>query len=149
MVMGGAGDRVGGRSMEFRVLGSVEFLVDGRTVPIGHPRQRSVLAVLLAEANRPVLVEQLIDRVWGEDPPTNVRNVLSGYVTRLRGVINSALGGAEVTLSRRSGGYALDVDPARVDLHRFRDLVARARTVEDIEAAELLAEALELWRGPA
>ena len=128
--------------MEFHVLGPVEFVVAGRVVPTGHPRQRCVLAVLLAEANRTVLTEQLIDRVWGEDPPNRVRNVLSGYITRLRTVIS----GPEVTLERCPGGYAVSVDPDRVDMHRFRDLVGRARPVED---PVLLTEALGLWRGPA
>ncbi|MFC0438728.1 BTAD domain-containing putative transcriptional regulator [Kutzneria buriramensis] len=128
--------------MEFHVLGPVEFVVAGRVVPTGHPRQRCVLAVLLAEANRTVLTEQLIDRVWGEDPPNRVRNVLSGYITRLRTVI----AGPGVALERCPGGYAVSVDPDLVDMHRFRDLVGRARLAED---PALLTEALGLWRGPA
>jgi DNA-binding SARP family transcriptional activator len=128
--------------MEFRVLGPVEFVVAGRVVPTGHPRQRCVLAVLLAEANRTVLTEQLIDRVWGEDPPNRARNVLSGYITRLRMVIT----GPGVALERCPGGYTVSVDPDAVDMHRFRDLVGRARPAED---PALLAEALGLWRGPA
>ncbi|MBB5897422.1 AfsR/SARP family transcriptional regulator [Kutzneria kofuensis] len=124
------------------MLGPVEFVVAGRVVPTGHPRQRCVLAVLLAEANRTVLTEQLIDRVWGDDPPNRVRNVLSGYITRLRAVIS----GPSVALERCPGGYAVSVDPNAIDMHRFRDLVGRARPAED---PALLTEALGLWRGPA
>ncbi|MEU5259666.1 BTAD domain-containing putative transcriptional regulator [Amycolatopsis sp. NPDC021455] len=124
------------------MLGPVEFVVDGRVVPTGHPRQRCVLAVLLTEVNRTVLTEQLIDRVWGENPPNRVRNVLSGYITRLRTVLSAA----GTPLDRRPGGYALSADPALIDLHRFRDLVGRGRAAED---PGLLAEALALWRGPA
>jgi DNA-binding SARP family transcriptional activator/Tfp pilus assembly protein PilF len=128
--------------MEFRVLGPVEFVVAGRVVPAGHPRQRCVLAVLLIEVNRTVPTEQLIDRVWGENPPNRVRNVLSGYITRLRTVISAG----ETSLDRRPGGYALSADPGLIDLHRFRDLVTRGRAAQD---PELLSEALQLWRGHA
>jgi DNA-binding SARP family transcriptional activator/Tfp pilus assembly protein PilF len=135
--------------MQFRVLGPVELAADGQPVPIGYPRQRCVLAVLLAEANRPVLAEHLIDRVWGDAPPDNVRNVLSGYITRLRQVIRQADRNGTVTLRRQSRGYVIEVDPARVDLHRFHDLVERSRHAADGEARALLSEALGLWRGPA
>lgn len=128
--------------MEFRVLGPVEFGVAGRVVPTGHPRQRCVLAVLLIEVNRTVSTEQLIDRVWGERPPNRARNVLSGYITRLRAVISAG----ETSLDRRPGGYSLSADPGLIDLHRFRDLVTRGRAAQD---PELLSEALNLWRGRA
>lgn len=129
-----------GVSMEFRVLGPVEFVVDDRVVPTGHPRQRCVLAVLLIEVNRTVPTEQLIDRVWGERPPARARNVLSGYMTRLRAVISAG----ETSLDRRPGGYSLSADPRLIDLHRFRDLATRGRAAQD---PELLAGALNLWRG--
>lgn len=131
----------------FQLLGPVECTADGTVVAIGHPRQRCVLAVLLVEANRSVHTEQLIDRVWGEKPPNNVRNVLSSYVTRLRGAFN-LIGGDQVTLGRRSGGYSLVTDPERIDMHRFRDLVAAGRP-DGPRAEIVLSEALALWHGPA
>ncbi|TVL90598.1 BTAD domain-containing putative transcriptional regulator [Streptomyces sp. SAJ15] len=138
--------------MEFRILGPVEAFADGGRVGLGHAKQRSVLAVLLLEAGRVVSVDQLIDRVWSEDPPGAVRNVLYGYVARLRAVLRT--GGAEragVRLARRSGGYVLETDPRNVDVHRFRALVAEARRTggDDARAAALLREALGLWRGEA
>ncbi|HEY0803556.1 MAG TPA: BTAD domain-containing putative transcriptional regulator [Pseudonocardiaceae bacterium] len=136
-------------SLNFRVLGPVECTVGDRVVSIGHPRQRCVLAVLLIEVNRSVHAEQLIDRVWGDEPPTNVRNVLSSYITRLRGVVKDACADTEVVIARRSGGYGVSMDPDRIDLHRFRDLVVRARTFDDAGAAPLLREALALWQGLA
>src|SRR5882757_8576611 len=125
-------------SMDFRLLGPVECVAGERVVAVGHPRQRCVLAVLLVEVNRSIHAEQLIDRVWGEQPPTNVRNVLSSYITRLRGVLKDADADAEVTIARRSGGYGVSMDPNLIDMHRFRDLVARANTVDDPRAAVLL-----------
>jgi DNA-binding SARP family transcriptional activator len=135
--------------MEFGVLGPVEVWLDGRTVDAGHARQRAVLAVLALEAGRAVPAEVLIDRVWGEDPPRSVRNVLYGYVTRLKALLASGqdLG---VTLSRRPGGYLLRAGPGQVDLGRFRSLVADAAAAGDDErAGAALGEAVGLWRGPA
>ncbi len=70
--------------MEFRVLGPVEVHHAGQRVDVGHARQRCVLAVLLCDVNHIVPDDRLIDRVWGDDPPSSVRNTLAGYVTRLR-----------------------------------------------------------------
>ncbi|HVV21634.1 MAG TPA: BTAD domain-containing putative transcriptional regulator, partial [Pseudonocardiaceae bacterium] len=132
--------------MEFRVLGPLECVIDGQAVEIGHPRRRCVLAVLIAEVNRPVLTEQLIDRVWGEEPPASVRNVLSGYMTRLRQVIGAS---ADVAIRRQAGGYVLDADPDRIDLYRFRDWVARSKDLASDPALELLGSAIALWRDRA
>jgi DNA-binding SARP family transcriptional activator/Tfp pilus assembly protein PilF len=145
--------------MEFRVLGPVEVWLNGRIVDAGHARQRAVLAVLLLDAGRAVPADVLIDRVWGDQPPRSVRNVLSGYVGRLKALIAIAQdgdghdrGGAEasMSLSRRAGGYLLQAGPGRVDLARFRGLVAEAAAAGDDERASvLLAEAVALWRGTA
>ena len=70
--------------MEFRLLGEVEALLDGRRVDIGHARQRCVLGGAAGRGNRPVPVDQLIDRVWADRPPHRARNALSGYLSRLR-----------------------------------------------------------------
>lgn len=127
----------------FGLLGPVEAWVGGRPARLGHIRQRAVLAALLVDVNRAVPVDQLIDRVWGERTPQRVQGTLYSYLSRLRG----ALGGIEgVEVVRRPGGYLLETE-ATVDLHQFRDLVARARTVDDARAAALMREALELWRG--
>lgn len=132
-------------TVEFRLLGELDVLVQGRRVDLGHARQRSVLAALLVEVNRPVPADRLIDRVWGDRPPHRSRNALSAYVSRLR---HRLAGSAGVRIGRDPGGYVLAVDPQSVDLVRFRGLVARARRdVTPAEATALYAEALELWRG--
>ncbi|MEV0414328.1 AfsR/SARP family transcriptional regulator [Streptomyces sp. NPDC050448] len=137
--------------MEIRLLGPVHARADDHDVDLGRPRQRCVWAVLLLEANRVVPMETLIDRVWGEDPPASVRNVLYGYVTRLRAVLRQAeAGSAGVHLNRSSGGYLLRTPVERVDLYQFRDLVGQARAAEPDDgeqAAEHWEHALELWRG--
>ncbi len=130
---------------EFGVLGAVEARVNGQPVDLGHARQRSVLGVLLVEAGRPVPVDQVIDRVWGEDAPQRAAGALYSYLSRLRRAVGVAPG---VGMERRPGGYVLTADPQAVDLHRFRRLVTLARTSEsDQAAAESFTQALALWRG--
>ena len=127
------------------MLGAVEARIDDRPVSLGHARQRCVLGVLLVEAGRPVTVDQLIDRVWGEDAPQRAAGALYSYLSRLRGAVADA---AEVAIERQPGGYVLTVDPQTVDLHRFRRLITLARTAEsDRSATELATQALGLWRG--
>jgi len=128
------------------VLGEVEMRVDGRPVDLGHARQRCVLAALLVEPNRPVPVEQLLDRVWSGRPPQRARDTLYSYLSRLRRILATA---GDPRIGRSPGGYFVAVDPMAVDLHLFRRLVVRARTETPQAAAALLTQALALWRGDA
>ena len=136
--------------MDFGLLGPVEVWVDDQPADAGHARQRAVLAVLLLEAGRAVPLEALVDRVWGEDPPRSVRNVVYGHVGRLRALIAGARD-PQVTLSRRPSGYLLEAAPGRVDVYRFRGLVVEAATAagDDERAGAALAAAVALWRGTA
>jgi DNA-binding SARP family transcriptional activator len=135
--------------MEFRILGPVEVRADDQRIDIGHARQRSVLAVLLLDLGQVVPAERLIDRVWGEDPPASVRNVLYGCVAKLKAALARAQD-PHVRLARRSGGYLLEADHDQVDLCRFRRQVGEAAmTGDDEQAAALLRTALGLWQGPA
>ncbi|MEU4425793.1 BTAD domain-containing putative transcriptional regulator [Actinoplanes sp. NPDC024001] len=125
---------------EFGVLGTVEAWAGGRAVELGHTRQRWVLGVLLVEAGCPVTVDQLIDRVWGEKPPQRAANALYSYLSRLRRATGARI-------RREPGGYLLTVDAQTVDLHRFRRLMTLARVEPDRAAADLIGQALSLWRG--
>ena len=130
-------------AVEFRLLGDVEVLVDGRPVEIGHARQRCVLVALLVDVKRPGPADQLIDRVWADEPPHRVRNALAGYLSRLRTLL-----GDGVSINREPGGYVVKTDPLAVDLYRFRRLVSDARAaVQPADAVALFDRALELWRG--
>jgi DNA-binding SARP family transcriptional activator/tetratricopeptide (TPR) repeat protein len=129
----------------FRLLGTVEARIDGEPVDLGPARQRCVLAALLADANRMVSVDQLIDRVWADRPPLRARESLYSYLSRLR----RSLAGGGLEIERLAGGYVPRVDADVVDLHRFRRLVAAAREAGEDEASALLEEALGLWRGDA
>ena len=132
-------------TVEFRLLGEVEALVDGAAVDLGHPRQRLVLAALLVDANRPVPTDRLIERIWADRPPHRARNALSAYLSRLR---HQLAGAPEAHLVRAAGGYRLAVPAGAVDLHRFRHLVRQASDTPDPRVATArYQEALGLWRG--
>ncbi|WP_246037618.1 AfsR/SARP family transcriptional regulator [Saccharothrix texasensis] len=111
---------------------------------MGHGRQRSVLAVLAVEAGRVVAVDTLIDRVWGERPPSRARSTLRTYLTHLR----RALAPSGVAIIHRNAGYLLTAEPHIVDLHRFHQLLTSARVQQDSERAlDVIEKALGLWRG--
>lgn len=134
-------------TLEFRLLGDVAVFHHGGAVELGHARQRCVLAVLLVDAGRAVPVDALLDRVWAGSQPRHARNALSGYVSRLRQVLAAC---GEERLRRAEGGYRLAVDPLSVDLHRFHDLVAKARAAtDDRTALDRYDQALDLWHGTA
>jgi DNA-binding SARP family transcriptional activator len=130
--------------LRFQVLGVVTAYGPDGPVGLGPARQRTVLAALLAEPGVIVAFEQLMDRVWGEQPPQRARATLHTYLSRLRALLGSAGG---PVLERPSHGYLLRVDAAAVDLHRFRALVSEARRAGDDRAEVLWREALVLWQG--
>jgi DNA-binding SARP family transcriptional activator/Tfp pilus assembly protein PilF len=138
-----------GTAMRIRLLGDVAAHLDsgqsdGATVDLGHDRQRCVLAVLLVEPGRPVPVDVLLDRAWGDRLPRHPREALYSYVSRLR----QALAPGGYTVVRRRGGYLVDIDPLVVDLHLFDHLIGQARAAADDQfALERLDEALGLWTG--
>jgi DNA-binding SARP family transcriptional activator len=138
--------------VEFFLLGPVEVRIKGCDVDAGRPQQRAVLAALLVDAGRPVMPETLLARVWDGEPATGARRALHAHISRIRTLLaaGGALGSAAVNLIRRSGGYLLDMDPGRVDIHRFHELTRRAgangNTLD--EQAQMLRDALDLWRGP-
>ena len=121
--------------IEFRLLGPFEGPVE---VPGGKPR--ALLARLLLDAGRIVAADSLVSALWGESPPTSAPKVLQAHVSALRKAL-----GAEA-IETRAPGYALR--GATSDLTRFETLTERARAEGDpARRAELLAEALGLWRG--
>lgn len=135
-----------------RVLGAFAAEVNGAAVPLGGPRQRGVLALLVAARGQVVPVDRMIEDLWRGEPPSRALMSLQAYVSNLRRLLEP--GRPPRTPARllvsASPGYALRLPPESVDAWRFEDLLDQARTVTDPRAARArLAEALELWRGPA
>lgn len=137
--------------VEFSLLGPVEARLDGRVVPLGPPKQRLLLAVLLLEPGRIVPVHRLYELLWGEAQPRNARTAVQVLVSRLRAALAAADADRHgVRLVTQGPGYLVEVAPERVDLHRFRALVERAgRSDSTAHRARLLGDALGLWHGPA
>ncbi|TDD31591.1 AfsR/SARP family transcriptional regulator [Actinomadura sp. KC06] len=141
--------------MRFGVLGPLAVWTDdGGLVPVPGLKVRALLADLLVNEGRPVPADRLIDDLWGDALPGNPMGSLSAKVSQLRRVLEDAEPGARALVESRPAGYLLSTggDPGteRVDALRFQSLVDRARQAgEPKERAALLAEALDLWRGPA
>ena len=114
-------------------------------VELNAPKQRALLAVLLLSyRDDAVPAGRLVDELWGEDPPVTAGKALQVHLSRLR----SALGPDQPIVTRPSG-YAIEVEPDRLDLARFEALSSLARAAGDArEAAGHWREALALFRGP-
>ena len=133
--------------VEYRLLGPLEVLVDGRPVELGPPRHRCVLVLLLTQANAVVPAHQIVDELWGDAPPASAVNLVQGAVSALRKVLGRD------AIATRGSGYALRVTPDALDLQRFERLAEEGSLALDDghldDAARALGEALALWRGPA
>ncbi|WP_058044188.1 AfsR/SARP family transcriptional regulator [Streptomyces roseifaciens] len=137
--------------MEFRLLGAVSVITEAGGLPLGPAKRRSLLAALLLRPNYPVPVDHLTAALWEQEPPLHARGVIQGHVSRLRALLISADAGAYgVELITQGTAYVLRMPTARLDAHRFEDLVAQAREQRGPAAAvTLYREALSLWQGPA
>src|SRR5438128_2455935 len=118
--------------MEFRILGPLEVLEDGRALELGGQKQRTLLAALLLNANEVVSQHRLLDALWEDEPPETAQKALQVYVSQLR----KALG--KERLQTKPPGYVLRIDQGELDLDRFRLLVEEGA----------FESALALWRGP-
>lgn len=127
--------------MDFRLLGPLEVLRDGRPIALGGAKQRSLVAVLLLHANQLVSADRLIDELWGDEPPATAAKTIQVYVSRLRKELD------DDRLLTRSPGYVLRVEPGELDLERFERLFAETRRADPRDAGQKLRAALSLWRG--
>jgi DNA-binding SARP family transcriptional activator len=139
--------------VDFLLLGPLEARQGGRPLRLGSIKHRILLAKLLLHANQVVSTDELIDTVWGEQPPPTVRQSLQNHVASLRRAIEPSNGVPNPArmLITRDPGYLLQLDPNQLDLHRFRRLAEEGRGAlggEATTALRLLHEALSLWRGP-
>jgi len=139
--------------MRFHVLGPLEVEADDGPVVLGGPKERLLLALLLARPNQVVSVDALVRGLWGEQPPPTAAKTLQSHVKRLRRALEPerARGAAGEVLVTRQPGYLLRVAPGALDAARFEELTDKARrALADglaQAAGSLLREALGLWRG--
>ena len=138
--VGGAG------TTQVQLLGPVRLLVDGAPVRLGGAKQQAVLAVLALRSPRVVTTDQLIDAVWGDDPPATARNAVQVYVSGLRGLLP-----VTTAIERAADGYRLVGPSLQVDAADLERDVAEGRAVlrsdDAARAVELLGRAIDLWVG--
>ena len=129
--------------LEFRILGPLEVRDEQAAINLGGPRQRALLVALLLRGGRVVPTEQLVDELYGEDPPKAATASLQNAVVALRKAL-----GPDVLVTQ-APGYVLKVSREQIDAHRFESLIADARRASPEERRTLLVRAIDLWRGPA
>ena len=138
-----------GARVEFAILGPLEVRRDGVSIPVGGPKQRALLALLLCNANHVVSRERLIDELLDDQPAASAEHVLHVQISRLRKAL--ADDGEEPRLVARPPGYMLRVEDGELDLHAFEQRLADGRRAlehgDPGQAAKLLADAEALWRG--
>ncbi len=148
----GRGGTGAGRSTErlrFAVLGPVRAWRGEQALHTGSPQQRALLACLLLRRGRTATADELIDDLWGEEPPDQAKAALRTYASRLR----KALGPDAGLLVSQSGGYALRVAGTGCEVDS-EEAAASAAAAERAVAAgelrragELFAECLRRWDG--
>ncbi|MEV7388074.1 MULTISPECIES: AfsR/SARP family transcriptional regulator [unclassified Streptomyces] len=142
--------------MEFRVLGPIDVREQGRDVTPSAPKQRQVLALLMAQANHRVSVPALLSEVWDGEPPRTATTALQTYIGAIRKALAAATGTsardiADHRLVTDGNGYVLRLADDEWDRPRFERLVLEARGLlerrETHSATEVLGRALAMWRG--
>jgi predicted ATPase/DNA-binding SARP family transcriptional activator len=135
--------------MDVRLLGHLEVEISGGSVRFEGVKQRRLFAALALRAPKAVSADELVEALWGDNPPAGVEQALQKQISRLR----QRLGDGGSLVRHRPPGYALDIDPLAVDFRRFEELLRNARTAlgrDDPERAGAdLQTALALWRGEA
>src|SRR5206468_8328387 len=138
--------------MRFDMLGPLEVRAGGELLTIKGVKERRLLGCLLSRANSVVPVGDIIEALWGADPPRSAAKSVQVYVVRVRKMLGGRTG-ENALISRQGQGYVLRAAHDQVDALEFADLVARAREAAAAGAcdivAQVLGEALDLWRGSA
>ncbi|MFG2501540.1 BTAD domain-containing putative transcriptional regulator [Streptomyces sp. NPDC048441] len=129
----------------FSVLGPVRAWNGAEQLSMGSPQQRALLAALLLRDGRTATAHELIDALWGEEPPSQALAAVRTYASRLRKVLPAGV------LVSESGGYSIAVADGALDLALAEELwteAEKARGVSDLcQARSLVNKALSLWDG--
>lgn len=138
--------------LDFGVLGPLQVTVDARVLPLGTPKQRAVLALLVMSRNRPVSSDALVTAAWEQFPPPEPKASLHSYISNLRKLISGTGADGRTVLASAAPGYRLTVADAHCDIGRF--IAAKSAGVQAAaagrfeQASRHLATALAQWRGP-
>ena len=133
--------------LDFRILGPLEVATPDGPLRLGGARQRSVLAILLLDANRVVSIDRLAEELYGEAAPVSAVTQVHRQISELRALLGPS------TIETRPPGYRVVVGPDALDLERFErhaDAAGSARAAGDLqEAVSRYRDALAIWRGTA
>jgi DNA-binding SARP family transcriptional activator len=129
--------------VEFRILGPLEAVAEGRRLLLGGVKQRAVLAMLLLDPGRIVSTDRLLDGLWAGSPPPTATASLQNFVSQLRRALGQAV------IETCAPGYVIRIAADQLDLARVRRSVDEARASDPLRRASLLREALATWRGDA
>ncbi|MGP3967137.1 AfsR/SARP family transcriptional regulator [Streptomyces sp. 6N223] len=140
--------------IKFGVLGPLEIHTsNGAYVPRG-PKVRTVLALLVARRDQVVELGTIAEELWGARLPRRPMTTLRTHVYHLRAMLERDCPvpvGAGL-LATMPSGYMLRAQAEQIDAEVFARTVDRGRAAlgrgQASEAATLLHEALEMWRGP-
>lgn len=140
-------------AVQFNVLGPLELNLRGTKLPLGTPKQRAVLAMLLLSRNQVVAADALVQAIWEKSPPARARRTVHTYICNLRRTLSDAGVDSRNILVSEPPGYRLLIgDRQQCDLDRFvaakeSGLRASAKGYFS-EAIRYLDSALQNWRGP-
>ncbi|MFF5789672.1 BTAD domain-containing putative transcriptional regulator [Streptomyces sp. NPDC012693] len=140
------------RDLRIDLLGSVRARRGNEPLALGPVRRQAVLASLILRAPAFVTYQQLLDDVWGDEPPGTGHRVLPSYVYALRKALDEPRAAAARSVVRGGhGGYRLAADGVRTDLAELAEEAAsaqRAKSAGDLDAAlDHGSRALELLHG--
>lgn len=145
-----------GSEITIELLGPLSVRVNRTPVMPAAAKPRQVLALLALNAGRVVTVSSLIDELWGDRPPPSALTTLQTYILESRRQIAAALGPGQDPkrlLRTQLNGYLLDSQAGRIDVRDFERLAQSGRAAAERRdhrnAAEILSQALALWRGAA
>ncbi|GAA3980237.1 AfsR/SARP family transcriptional regulator [Streptomyces plumbiresistens] len=138
----------GSAALRFGVLGPVRAWRGEQPLTTGSPQQRALLAALLLREGRTATAAELIDALWGDEPPSQALAALRTYASRLRKVLDPGV------LASESGGYAIrGLSDGALDLTVVQDLATEAEKAKNAgdlcHARDVLGRALALWDGEA
>lgn len=131
--------------LRFGVLGPVRAWRGTEALPSGAPQQRALLAALLLRDGRTATAAELIDAIWGDEPPSQALAAVRTYASRLRKTLGPGV------LVSESGGYAIRLASGVLDLATAQELAAQAEKAraggDPCRARELLKSSLAIWTG--
>ena len=143
--------------LEYHAFGPVAVTDEAeQEIPLGGPRQRRLVAMLLIHRNSVVSVDRLAEAVFAGKPTDAASTTMRSYVARLRRVVdgNGSGGrdnGVRSSLQTMSPGYMLEVADEAFDVGRFEAMLAAGRVALDhgdpTSAAGALRAALNVWHG--